>query len=79
LQLTETPQKLYFTNLWFGNDGYLILFSAKDPTMGLDVNPSNYTFQNLNAVNDLDYYRNYMGKAKPVTPLVPAISAMLLC
>jgi hypothetical protein len=75
---TETPQKLYFTNLWFGNDGYMTFFSAKDPTIGLDVNPSSYVFQYLNTVNGRDYYRNTMGRAVPGSVLPGLLGPLLL-
>jgi hypothetical protein len=59
---TANPQHFYFSTLWFGNDGYMTEFFAKDPTIGLDL----YNiFQNQNRVDGLDYYRNTMGIARP--------------
>ncbi len=59
------PQRFHFTKLWFDSNGYVTAFSAKDPTMGLDIDPSNAFFQKLITVDGLDYYRNTMGKARP--------------
>ena len=59
------PQQFHFTKLWFDSNGYMTAFSAKDPTMGLDIDPSNAFFQKLITVDGLDYYRNTMGKARP--------------
>ncbi len=75
---TDTPNHLYFTQIWFGNDGYMTVFSAKDPTIGLDLKPIDAVFQNLTKVNGLNYYRSTMGKAKPVAPIFPAIGPLLL-
>ena len=64
---TESPERFFFTKIWFGNDGYMTAFSAKDATIGLDVDPDNWIFQNSTTVEGLDYYRNTMGKAMPDT------------
>jgi hypothetical protein len=58
------PQTFFFTNLWFGNDGYMTVFSATDPPM-LEVTRDDAIFQNLTRVDGPDYYRNTMGRAIP--------------
>ena len=75
---TESPQRFFFTNLWLANDGYMNVFSAKDPTIGLDVKPTDDIFQNLTAVNGLDYYRNIMGRARPAVTIIPALGPILV-
>ncbi len=72
---TQALQSFYFTNLWFGTDGYMTQFYAKDPTIGLNLNNIS---ENMNEVYGLDYYRNYMGKARPAVGLFPAFGPMLL-
>jgi hypothetical protein len=71
---TQQPANLFFSKLWFDNDGYMTQFSAKDSNTGLDIDPerSAIYFQNLTTVNGLDYYRNTMGRATPEPlPRVP--------
>ncbi len=65
---TEAPQRFHFSELVFGEDGYLIQFSAKDPSIGLDVNPGDYLFTNGTVLYGLDYYQEYMGTATPSKP-----------
>jgi hypothetical protein len=66
---TENPSRFFFSTLWFGNDGYLIQFSAKDPLIGLDVNPGDNGFtKSKMVVYGLDYYQNTMGTATPSRP-----------
>jgi hypothetical protein len=72
---TQTPQSFYFTSLWLGNDGYMTTFYAKDPTIGLNLNN---IYENLNKVKGLDYYRNTMGRARPVVTILPALGPMLV-
>lgn len=60
---TENPSRFHFTRIWFDDKGYMIAFSASDPTMGLDVDPGNPSFQNLTTVDGLAYYKNTMGSA----------------
>lgn len=83
----ENPSRFYFNKLWFDSHGYMTAFSARDATMGLDIDPSNALFQKLITVDGLDYYRNTMGRAKPHlgdldgdqdVDLVDAIQAMRL-
>lgn len=55
---------LYFSKLMFDNDGYLTDFSAKDPSIGLDLDLG--TVINLNTtVDGAAYYKNTMGRAVP--------------
>lgn len=65
---TEEPEGLFFSRLWFGKDGYLTAFSAKDSNTGLDIDPAQTAiyFENLTTVDGLDYYRETMGRATPV-------------
>jgi Bacterial TSP3 repeat len=62
---TEQPAGFFFSEIVFGNDGYMVEFSAKDSETGLDIDPGDDYFQNLTTVNGLDYYRNTMGLALP--------------
>jgi hypothetical protein len=62
---TGTSQSFYFSELRFGADGYLSLFSAKAPDLGLDVQ-ADQIFQNNNSVKGPDYYQNNMGTAIPI-------------
>jgi hypothetical protein len=64
---TESPSRFHFTRIWFGDDGYMTAFSARDPTIGLEIDPGDDVFQNLTTVDGLDYYRNTMGRATPDT------------
>ena len=64
---TETPDRFFFSKIWFGSDGYATAFSAKDTTVGLDIDPDDWIFQNLTTVDGLDYYRSVMGEASPET------------
>jgi hypothetical protein len=57
---TESPLRFHFTSLTFGDDGYLQVFSAKDPTIGLDVKPTDFNFQNQNVVYGPSYFRRSM-------------------
>jgi hypothetical protein len=63
---SESPQRFYFNKLWFGSDGYMTSFSAKDTRIGLAIDPGDDIFQNLTTVNGLDYYRSTMGRATPI-------------
>lgn len=58
---------LYFSKLWFDNDGYMTAFSAKDSNTGLDIDPerSALYYRNLTTIDGLAYHRNTMGKAAP--------------
>ena len=57
---TESPARFHFTSLTFGDDGYLKVFSAKDPTLGLDVKPSDFNFQNQTVMYGPSYFRRSM-------------------
>jgi hypothetical protein len=63
---TESPPRFYFKTLCFANKGYLTEFSAKDPTIGLDINPGDVAFQNTTAVEGLSYFLGTMGPAIPL-------------
>jgi hypothetical protein len=66
---TQQPAGLFFTKLWFDNDGYMTKFAAKDSTTGLDIDPDRTAaayYQNSTTVNGLSYYKNTMGTATPV-------------
>ena len=65
---TQTPPGFFFSTLWFGGDGYLTQFSAKDAAIGLDIRPGDDVFQNSTTVKGLVYYRNTMGTATPSRP-----------
>ena len=70
-------RSFYFYNLSFGNDGYMTVFSARERQTGLDVKPGDFTFQNLNKVEGLDYYRNTMGRARPAVNRPPSLMPVL--
>jgi hypothetical protein len=72
---TGEREGLFFPKLFFGSDGYMTAFAARDPTTGLAVDPGDYVFQNLTTVAGLEYYRNTMGIATPrrkvnITPIL---------
>lgn len=71
-----TAPTFYFSQLWFNEDGYLTLFSAQDPRIGLDVQ-ADKLFQNNNSVSGLSYYRDHMGTAVPL-PTQPLFLPLLL-
>jgi hypothetical protein len=79
---TQQPAGLFFSKLWFDNDGYMTKFSAKDSTTGLDIDPDRIAafYQNSTTVNGLSYYKNTMGRAVPVniTPKKPSNIAPFL-
>jgi len=56
----EIPQRFFFSSLQFGNDGYMTVFSARDPTIGLDLEPDDFVFQNNTVVDGLAYFRTSM-------------------
>ena len=62
------PSRFHFSALWFDAAGYMTAFSAKDPTSGLDLKPTDQYFQNLNAVDGLGYYRATMVPRVTVHP-----------
>jgi hypothetical protein len=64
---TQNPQRFYFSTLWFDSYGYLTQFSAKDPTIGLDIDADSI-FGNGTMVYGLSYYRSTMGVATPGKP-----------
>jgi hypothetical protein len=68
----ESPTRFFFSEIWYGNDGYMTQFSAEDPQISLDIHPDDFIFQNLTTVYGLEYYRNTMGRANPV-PVDPLI------
>ena len=78
---TEQPEGLFFSNIIFGDDGYLIEFSAKDSEIGLDIDPGDDIFQNLTTVYGSGYYRSTMGQATPVQNhfnITPLMNLLLL-
>jgi hypothetical protein len=65
---TEQPQGVfYFTKLWFGTDGYMTAFSARDSRTLLNIEPGQTNFTNLTTVKGLNYYKNTMGIAIPAS------------
>jgi len=62
------PQRFFFSTLWFDRDGYMTAFSARDPSSGLDLKPTDMFFQNLNGVDGLAYYRSAMAPGLTVHP-----------
>jgi hypothetical protein len=65
---TTVPAGFHFNALWFDARGYLTAFGAKDPTIGLDVQPGDMYFQNGTTVDGLSYYLSTMAKPFPVHP-----------
>ena len=65
---TEQPSRFFFSTIWFGNDGYMTAFSARNPANGLDLKPTDMFFQNLNSVDGVSYYRNTMAPRPPIFP-----------
>jgi FG-GAP-like repeat/FG-GAP repeat len=63
---TESPQRFYFSTLWFDNKGYMAEFAAKDPTIGLDIKPGDSAFQNNTTVQGLSYFLGTMGVSIPL-------------
>ena len=61
---TGTQAGLYFSKLIFDNDGYITDFSAKDPSIGLDLDLGSLVDEDT-TVNGLTYYKNTMGRATP--------------
>jgi hypothetical protein len=57
---TESPARFHFTSLTFGDDGYLQVFSARDPTLGLDIKPTDFNFQNQTVMYGPSYFRRSM-------------------
>jgi hypothetical protein len=55
----------FFSKLWFGTDGYMTAFSAKDSNTALNIAPGQSNFTNLTTVKGLSYYKNTMGTAIP--------------
>jgi hypothetical protein len=62
---TGSQAGLYFSRLIFDNDGYMTDFSAKDPSIGLDLDLGTLIDENT-TVEGSAYYRNTMGIATPV-------------
>ena len=65
---TTVPTGFHFNALWFDARGYVTAFGAKDPTIGLDVQPGDMFFQNGTMVDGLSYYLSTMAKPFPVNP-----------
>jgi hypothetical protein len=63
---TEIATGLFFTRLIFDNEGYMTDFSAKDPSIGLDLDLG-FLIDEDTTVEGLAYYRNTMGRAIPVS------------
>ena len=79
---TTVPQRFHFSKLWFGADGYMTAFEAKDPTSGLDIKVGDFMFQNLSVVDGVPYFRAQMAlppAADPptVTGINPATGSTL--
>lgn len=74
----EIQQEFYFSELWFGNDGYMTQFSAEDSNIWLDIHPDDFLFQNGTMVYGLEYYRNTMGKATPVNSLSTSMPSIIV-
>ena len=64
---TQTADRFYYSMLEFDNHGYLKVFSAKDPRVGLDLSPEDWYFQNGTVVYGISYYRDVMGRAVPAS------------
>ncbi len=62
---TGVATGLYFSRIIFDNDGYMTDFSAKDPSIGLDLDLGTLIDENT-TVEGLAYYKNTMGIATPV-------------
>ena len=83
---TEVATGLFFSRLIFDNEGYLTDFSAKDPSIGLDLDLGSLIDEDT-TVDGLAYYKNTMGKATPEAPpkpprsnipIIPTIGPLLL-
>ncbi|MCE5265325.1 MAG: hypothetical protein LLG97_17560 [Deltaproteobacteria bacterium] len=61
----QSQTSLYFSEIVFDNDGYVASFSAKDPSIGLDLDLGTL-IDDIITVDGLAYYKNTMGKATPV-------------
>ena len=66
---TGVAAGLFFSKLIFDNDGYMTDFSAKDPSIGLDLDLGSIIDKDT-TVADLAYYKNTMGIATPVASSV---------
>jgi hypothetical protein len=64
---------LYFSQIIFDNDGYMTDFSAKDSTIGLDLDAGTLLDQSTE-VEGLDYYKNTMGTASPDAVSAPLVT-----
>jgi hypothetical protein len=64
---TEASTGLFFSRLIFDNEGYMTDFSAKDPSIGLDLDLGSLVDKDT-TVDGLAYYRNTMGRATPAKP-----------
>jgi len=73
----ESPSRFFFSELWFGSDGYMTQFSAEDSQISLDLHPDDFLFQNGTTVFGLDYYRNTMGNATPANSKPTSLPAIL--
>ena len=65
---TEAATGLFFSRLIFDNEGYMTDFSAKDSSIGLDLDLGSIIDKNT-TVDGLAYYKNTMGRATPVSVL----------
>jgi hypothetical protein len=70
----QNPSRFHFSSLTFDSHGYLTVFSARDPSTGLHVQPGDFNFQNGTTVTGLSYFQQHM--ALPVVG-TPAISSIL--
>ncbi len=57
---SQSPLHFHFASLTFDANGYLALFSARDPSSGLDVQPGTALFQNLTRMDGPDYFVQHM-------------------
>jgi hypothetical protein len=73
---TQSQTGLYFSEIVFDNDGYMTSFSAKDPSIGLNLDLGSL-IDNNTTVDGLAYYRNNMGTAAPEIPIIQATQSML--
>lgn len=57
---TQTPARFHFSMLRFDDSGYMTEFSARDPSSGLHIQPTDFYFQNGTSTDGPDYYRTEM-------------------
>ncbi len=67
------PQSFHFSSLTFDANGFLTVFSALDPSSGLDVRPGAALFQNLTRMDGPTYFAQHM-QLPALSP--PAITSL---